>query len=279
VRQQIRQIFLVSSNEAFNRLYELVGQDGLAASVRRAGLGPAWIVHRLAEARSEEENRRFPRIDLVGDGFRHILPERTADPLPPPPPIPGIEIGEAYLVGDERVAGPMDFREKNRIGLEQLQRALCMVARPDVDCGGPGFRLSDEDRALLLDALGALPRESVNPRYDPAEVPDHHVKYVLPGLRRVVPAEHLRVYDKSGQAYGFTLDNAWIVDRESGRELFFAAAVYTNDDGVLNDDLYEYDTVGLPFLADLAEAAARRLWQPGEATGAPPCAAPPAAAP
>ena len=38
VRQEIREIFLVSDNQAYNVLYELVGQDGLAASLAAAGL-------------------------------------------------------------------------------------------------------------------------------------------------------------------------------------------------------------------------------------------------
>ena len=49
-------------------------------------------------------------------------------------------------------------------------------------------------------------------------------------------------------------------DRETGRWFFLAATLYTNPDGVLNDDRYEYQEVALPFLADLAEAVARHLW-------------------
>jgi beta-lactamase class A len=56
VRQQMRKIFLVSDNQAFNYLYELVGQDGLAESMRQAGLESPRIVHRLSEFRTEEQN-------------------------------------------------------------------------------------------------------------------------------------------------------------------------------------------------------------------------------
>ena len=261
VRHEIRKLFLVSDNRAFNRLYELVGQDRLAASLARAGLAGARIVHRLDEARSEEENRRFPRIDFRGEGFAWTLAERTAPPLPPPPPLPGLLAGHAHYAGGELVPAPFDFAGKNRFPLAELQRGLCMVVRPDVDCGGPGFELSDEDRAVLVAAMTELPRESANPRYDPAEVPDGYVKFALPGVRRVLPAERVAVLDKTGQAYGFTTENAWIVDRATGRGFFLAATLSTNDDGVLNDDLYEYDEVALPFLADLAEAAARHLWR------------------
>jgi hypothetical protein len=261
VRHEIRKLFLVSDNRAFNRLYELVGQDRLAASLARAGLDGARIVHRLDEARSEEENRRFPRIDLASDGWRWTLPERASEPLPPAPPMPGLLAGRARYAGGELVPEPFDFAAKNRFPLAALQRGLCMVVRPDVDCGGPGFALSEEDRAVLVQAMTELPRESANPRYDPAEVPDEYVKFVLPGVRRVLPADRVAVLDKSGQAYGFTTENAYVLDRATGRGFFLAATLYTNEDGILNDDRYEYEEVALPFLVDLAEAAARRLWR------------------
>jgi hypothetical protein len=260
VRYEIRKLFLVSDNEAFNRLYELVGQDGLAASLARAGFADARIVHRLDEPRSDEENRRFPRIDFAGDGWTWTLPERTSAVLPPAPAIAGLEIGAAYLTAAGRVEGPMDFARKNRFALADLQRGLCMIVAPGVDCGGAGFVLTDADRALLAEAMRELPRESANPVYAPDEFPDDYVKYFLPGLRRVLPAARVTVYNKIGQAYGFTTENAWIVDEEGGRSFFLAATLYTNEDGVLNDDHYEYDTVAEPFLADLAEVVARRVW-------------------
>jgi len=261
VRHEVRKLFLVSDNRAFNRLYELVGQDRLAASLARAGLGGARIVHRLDEARSEAENRRFPRIELDEPGFRYELSERESAPLPPAPHVPGLTAGHAHLVGGEPVPEPFDFSAKNRFPLTELQRGLCLIVRPDVDCGGPGFALSEADRAVLLEAMRQLPRESANPLYDPADHPDAYVKFVLPGLRRAVPADRLEVYDKTGQAYGFTTENAYVVDRGTGRAFFLAATLYTNADGVLNDDRYEYAEVAEPFLADLGEAVARWLWR------------------
>jgi hypothetical protein len=261
VEQEVRRIFLVSDNQAFNRLYELVGPDRLEAMVDRAGLAGVHIVHRLSEPHTAEENLRLPRVDITGDGFVHTEPARTSSPLHRPFPVAGLAVGEAWLDGDgTRHDGPMDFSGKNRAPLASLQKALCMAVRPEVDCGGVGFTLSGTDRDLLRQAMGELPRESRSPRLAPEELADDYVKFMLPGLRRVVAPNRLRVYDKSGQAYGFTLDNAWVVDTVTGRSFFLAAGIYTNADGVLNDDRYEDATVGQPALAAIAEAVARALW-------------------
>ena len=260
VRQEIRKLFLVSDNRAFNRLYELVGQDRLAASLERAGLGGGRIVHRLSELRSEEDNRRFPRVDFLGpETVLHTLPERASAPLGPAPAVPRLRVGSAHIAGGERVDEPLDFAVKNRFPLAELQRGLCMVVRPDVDCGGLGFALAAADRALLLEAMSRYPAESANPVYDPADYPDDYVKLLLSGVDLVLPRERFRIYNKVGQAYGFTTENAWVVDLESGRGLFLAVTLYTNANGVLNDDEYEYDRVALPFMAILGEQMARRL--------------------
>jgi hypothetical protein len=259
VGHEIRKLAIVSDNEAFNRLYELAGQDGIARSLERAGLTAPRIVHRLSEPHSAEENRRFPRIDFQGSSFRYTLPERTSEALEPPPPMPGLLVGSAYLAGDARVDGPMDFAGKNRMSLVDLQRGLCKLVRPDADCGGEPFALGEDDRGFLLAAMTEYPRESADPRFDPAEYPDDWGKNLLPGLLRVLPRERWRIVNKTGEAYGFSIENAWVEDRLTGRALFVAATIYTNVDGVLNDDRYEYDEVARPFFTELGEAVGRAL--------------------
>lgn len=261
VRHELRKIFLVSDNEAFNKLYEIVGQDGLDASLDRAGLDGARLVHRLDEFRSPEENRRSPRIDFAGEGFVHTLPERLAAEMAPPPAIAGILVGKGYLAGGRKVRQPMDFSGKNRFPLEQMQRGLCKVLRPEVDCGAGGsFQLDEEDRAMLRGVMAQYPRESKNPVYSAADYSDTSGKFLLPGLLRAgIRQEDLRIANKFGQAYGFSTENALVTNAATGKSIFFAATIYTNADGILNDDQYDYEKVARPFFAALGEGLAELL--------------------
>ena len=59
----------------------------------------------------------------------------------------------------------------------------------------------------------------------------------------------MRIFNKVGLAYGYLTDNAYIVDFERGVEFLLTATVLVNENGIFNDEKYEYDEVGLPFLA------------------------------
>ena len=105
--------------------------------------------------------------------------------------------------------------------------------------------------------MSQLPRESSNPRLRSRRAPRRRGE--VPPTRsasRRACRRRPTVYDKSGQAYGFTTENACVVDPTGGRSFFLAATLYTNADGVLNDDAYDYATVALPFFAELGEATA-----------------------
>ena len=65
----------------------------------------------------------------------------------------------------------------------------------------------------------------------------------LPQLRA------LSAYSLS-QAYGFLIDTAYAQDEAPGVKFLLSAVLYLNAAGVLNDDEYGYDRIGLSFLRD-----------------------------
>jgi hypothetical protein len=56
-----------------------------------------------------------------------------------------------------------------------------------------------------------------------------------------------------GDAYGFLLDIAYVMDPEKKVEFMLSAVIYCNSDGILNDSKYDYDTIGFPFYKNLGQ--------------------------
>ena len=63
--------------------------------------------------------------------------------------------------------------------------------------------------------------------------------------------EDLRIYNKVGYAYGTLTDVAYINDTEKGIEFLLAATVLVNENQTFNDNIYEFETKGIPFLAEI----------------------------
>lgn len=266
VAHEVRKLFLVSDNDAFNRLYDFAGQAAVNRSMWTAGLRSTRVHHRLSDApvpRTAEEDALTPAVEVHPAGAHGaycLPPQRSTLRVPLNE---DAALGRAHFPagGGARVDAPLDCSRKNAMSLPELQDCLVKLLAPDVvPEGAPGFGLSSDHCELLREAMAQYPRASANPSYARERHPDEWCKFFLPGLRRVLEPNALRVYNKIGQAYGHTCDNAYIVDVETGRGFFLAATVYTNANGVLNDDAYEYGR-GERLLADAAEAVARAVWQ------------------
>ena len=260
VAHEIRKLALVSDNQAFNRLYDLVGYDELNAAMRRLGLDSTVIAHRLSDTRAIPDARASAAVTFHPPGRPPIVVPARTSTASRVNRGPGLLIGTAFVRDGETIREPMDFTGRNGMSLLDLQNLLVKVARPDIDVGGPPLRLTDAHRALLLDAMTRYPAESSNPVYPAAAFPDDVSKFLLPGIRRVFPStragDRIDVTGKIGQAYGFTVENAYLRNPANGRAVFVAAVIYTNSDGVLNDDQYEYDAIGRPFMAELGRLVA-----------------------
>ncbi|MBL9112227.1 MAG: hypothetical protein JNM74_23270, partial [Myxococcales bacterium] len=145
--------------------------------------------------------------------------------------------------------------------LRDLQDTLVRIVRPELlGAKLPKDQATPDDLAYVKEALGTLPSQSGLPGYDRNVVADYRLDPFLRGLERVRARGKFEVYAKVGQAYGFLTTNAYVVEKATGTAFFLVATVYANPNEVINDDLYAYDDVAFPALADVAEAVAREAW-------------------
>jgi len=262
IGHELRKLAIVSDNQAFNRLFDVVGLDSLNQQMHDLGLSSVRIRHRLSDPRSIPHGNASAAVRILPLGLPPVsIPARLGS-FSDTNSAPGLLIGEGFMRAKTRLNGPTDFSTRNGISLDDLQTLLILLARPDIlPAHQPRLQLHPTYRTFLLEALTMYPHESTNPRYIQAEFPDDYSKFLLPGVRRVFPSsspqERIQITGKIGRAYGFSTENAWLRNPSNGREVFVAATLYTNSDGILNDDRYDYESVADPFFADLGELVAR----------------------
>ncbi|GAB3837428.1 serine hydrolase [Hymenobacter jeollabukensis] len=271
IGQYVRKVLLVSDNDAFNRLYEFVGQAELNQALGLWGLPRTRIVHRLSVGDKEPGSRHTNPFAFFADSaataVRYRQPAAFNDAPLPALPMAAPKVGRAYVRGEQRIEQPLDFSDKNFFPLAEQQALLRALLFPATFREAIRFNLAADtsawarkrpdlaadDYAFLRRYLSLSPRRSRFPRYDAPHYPDNCAKFLLVGGPPAALPEGVRIYNKIGQAYGFLIDNACIVDSLRGVEFMLSAVIYCNQDEVLNDDKYDYDTVGLPFLRRLGQ--------------------------
>lgn len=254
VRHEIRKIQLVSDNGAFNRLYDLVGYAGFGERLPAMGFADVRVEHRLSTGEPEALHRTTPALELRAPGHTWTIAARTGEARPANVRA-GTQVGAAHGAGAE--PGPIEFATHNAAPLCALQRLTLALVLPELTSARLG--LAEGERGLLVSAMGEDPRASSNPRYgDPGRSIDRF-KPMLKGIARVVPRRWVRYVNKAGKAYGFHVENAYVEDTRTGRAFLVAATIYADDDGVIDDDRYDYAAVTGPFYAALGELLAREL--------------------
>jgi hypothetical protein len=250
VEQYIRKIFLVSDNDAFNRLYELVGQERINRRLHEMGYEEADILHRLEISMTEDENRHTNPIRFYDDTTR-LLYEQPMQFNQQPYPSRRDSLGRAHYSGGKLVQGPMDFSKKNRISLPSLHNILRSILFPEEVKNKERFDIDPKDYAFIWRQMSQYPAESGIPSYDSATYYDAYCKFIYWGSEKGPLPANLRIFNKVGDAYGFLTDVAYVVDFDKKIEFMVSATIYCNSDEILNDSRYDYDTIGFPFMKQL----------------------------
>ncbi len=262
VGHEIRKMQLVSNNIAFNRLYEVVGHREINESMWALGFPTLRIHHRMYGVKDREVQRTTPRIELHPKRGKKIVvvPHKVSDLDLPATEASSMHIGVGYIddATDTRVDEALDFSGKNHVSVRDLHRLTLAIVRPELP-GVPQLGMAESDRAFLIASMTEDPLESSNPVYTNPHHSGLRYKTMIRGMMRAMPLAKIRYVGKAGRAYGFHLDNAYVEDLRTGRAMVVTVVLYANDNGVLNDNHYEYDAITRPFLKDLGEVLVREV--------------------
>ena len=241
----ITEIFAVSDNDANNRLVEFLGQDEINSRLQKKGVGPARIAHRLGF--HSEDLATKPLIIYENDSTTFFI-EGSTNTSPEPLKLKSIEKGIGYYEDESLVEQAFDFSLKNYYPINTQHNVLKRIIFPELFSAKEQFNISKDQREKLLKAMQIMPRDA---GYDPSIYYDGYCKFFMFGDSKENIPSYIKIYNKVGFAYGTLTDCAYITDHENGVEFMLTATILVNENGVFNDNIYEYEEIGIPFLAEL----------------------------
>ena len=249
----VKRIFLISDNDAYNRLYEFIGQKNLNQSLWKKGYKDVRITRRFYTNMTEEENRYTNQIRFEKNGEIIFTQPPAYNDLP-------FNFTKKILLGkgywdknDQLVNEPMDFTTHNSIPLEDLQQMMQSILFPQSVPPQKRFDLTPEDYQSLYTYMSQMPSESRFPSYNKNEFFDSYTKFFFFRDQKQNIPSFIRSFNKTGWSYGFLTDVCYIVDFKNKIEFMLSGNIYVNSDNILNDNKYEYTEVGYPFFSEIGK--------------------------
>lgn len=249
IAQYVKKIFLVSDNDAYNRLHEFVGQQLLNEGLWKKGYTHTRITRRFVRLTPEQTRYSNP-IRFVRDSsliYAQPLTHSTVN----------FDFSRPHFVGnahynnnDSLVKSPMDFTTHNLFTLSDMQAMLQAVLFPESVPEQKKFQLTPDNYRFLYQYLSEYPHESAYPHYDTTEFFDSYAKFFFCDSRKERLPDYIRFFNKTGWSYGFLTDVCYVADFKHHTEFMLTANIYVNRDGVINDDKYDYETIGRPFFRE-----------------------------
>jgi len=248
-------MLVFSDNDAYNKLLDWVGLPSINGKLQEWGFDQSWISKRLMYC-PQPSNVACVKVSLCDkysgkSKVERCNPESIALV---PVRVKQTTVGEKHMNGEIVEKGGRDFSMHNRIALGDLHRMVQRVVLHEQLEENARFKFGTFEHELLMRLMGAHPREirKRNSR-DWDFVPDGYANFLMNGDDSTRIPSTIRMFNIAGWANGFTIDAAYIADLSTGTEFFLSCRMYTNADGILGDDRYEYKTIASPFMKKLGE--------------------------
>ena len=248
-------MLLVSDNFAYNRLYEFLGQRPLNTRLTQLGYPNARVTRRFAPCDTTANRHTNPVSFHNSQGDTVYKEPAKFNPVPYTSPLGRVLKGRAHQAGRRVVPEPYDFTTANHLPLADVTALLLSILFPESVPATQRPRLTPSDYAFLRRYLHATPHQSGFRPYTSTRYFDAYKKYLYYGRNPEIPCQPaLRIYNIVGMSHGYLADVAYFADSIHQSEFLLSAVLYVNQDGIINDGAYEYDSLGLPFLTQLGQA-------------------------
>ena len=252
----IADVFLVSDNSASNILIDFIGYNYFNHEMENAGFDKTYLNHKFNPDPYVNSTWQISDLDnniisSINDNQKIIKADEKTN---------GLEKGERRYFKGEILDESLNFSEKNRSSITDMHDLIKYIFYPEIFDSTNTFNLNVEDYDFLRYWMSRFTYEDIGEKFIGDEnFFETYNKFFIHGDEQSVSNEQIRVYNKIGQAYGTSIDNGLIKNYQDNVEFILTATIYTNKNKVINDNLYEYDDLAVPFLAKLSRAIYNEL--------------------
>lgn len=243
-----------SDNNAYNRIYNMVGCKYININLLKKGYLNTFIIHRFEKGSAPYHQAALPinvldshtcqtRYSHPIDSMYSVIQHDIKDSL----------IGIAYYQNDSLIPQPKSFKIHNFVDIRDVHDMMMSLKHPYLS-SHKSFNLTDFQRETIIRNLSTSPLHSNTTEYSDTSVfHPNFLRFTLFGRDKRLNYPNIQYFNKSAMAYGFLADCSYLNDTENRVEFFLTIYMYVNKDEILNDDKYDYDTIGLPFMKRFGE--------------------------
>tara|TARA_A100000164_G_scaffold287505_1_gene260524 strand:+ start:1339 stop:2493 length:1155 start_codon:yes stop_codon:yes gene_type:complete len=250
----ISKVFLTSDNSAANILIDFLGYNYFNSKMKKEGYANTYLNHKFSPDQNVNNNWEIQTLkdDIISSKDEQIFIKSNN--------ISGLLKGDRTLKDGKVSIGPLDFSYKNRFSLLDMHTFIKKIIFTEKSNNQNYFNLNVEDYDFLRYWMSRFTYEDNGKKYeDDGIYYETYNKFFIHGMDSIAINKNIRVYNKLGEAYGTSTDTAYIKNYTDDIEFFLSATIYVNDNNVINDNIYEYDEIAIPFLAKLSQSIYNRF--------------------
>ena len=244
----IADVFLVSDNSASNVLIDFIGYNYFNSSIRNLGFENTYLNHKFNPDPFVDSSWIISTLDneIISSNENQITVLTSSN-------ISNLKKGEKRFINGEIKNESLDFSSKNRSSVTDMHNIMKNLIYPEITISK--FNLNVEDYDFLRYWMSRFTYEDLGTKYigDDRFFSTYN-KFFIHGTDTILNNTDVRVYNKIGQAYGTSTDSAYIKNYKEDVEFFLTATIYTNKNKIINDNIYEYEDIAIPFLSRLSKA-------------------------
>ena len=258
-----KQMIAVSDNDAYNRMFDFVGQQQLNRRLKELKYDNAKIIRKFVLNCSLDQNRISDSYVFLGRRNEWLYNRRGITNSDTILTDSTYKIGKAYEGLDKKIVPrPFDFSRQNNMELVDLHKTLNGIVFPKSEFAHT-FDITEEQRNYVMHNLAKYPAE-YGLDFPSKEFHATYKKYLFYGkdtnMRYTNDSlSRFRSFNMVGLSFGCAIDAAYIVDLDTGKEFVLTVGIYANEDEVINDAKYDYESLAYPIMKDIGRLIMNQL--------------------